>query len=342
MISTSKFQTLKYVFLLTAVPQFLIIAMFSTIAYFGHMFNVTNIAGVFLLASALFVAMLFGFVCVSIFTQNYGLSIFSISRNHFNPGDYQSTITEVSFIERKTFFGQSNIEVRTHEKPGGAPIIISALLAIVIALTGIIKFVIEAVRVILSDERQGAWEGCREALADDIETDGVFEFFKVPIIVGASFIVAWIIFFLIIVGSKIKHNPDKIDFEIIEQTEFENEYHHYYAFDIQVKNRGKGKITNIGLNICFMDKDGNLLYEETKYIDTMNLDKNKYFIAKNEHSVFEFKLYEWDNDSEGKRYIFEQGLDNVEISIDLIKVEYKDEIILDLPEEEMIILKPIK
>ena len=59
MINTSKFKTLKYVFLLTAVPQFLIIAMFSSIAYFAHIFNVSNITGVFLIGAALFVAMLF-------------------------------------------------------------------------------------------------------------------------------------------------------------------------------------------------------------------------------------------------------------------------------------------
>lgn len=341
MISKSKFQTLQYVFLLTAVPQILIIGMFSTIACFAHIFNVTNIAGVFLLASALFVAMLFGFVCVSIFTQNYGLSIFSISRNYFNPGDYQSTIKEVSFVEHKTFFGKRSIEVRTHEKPGGAPIIISALLAIVIALTGIIKFVIETIRVILSDERQGAWEGCREDLVEDIEIEGVFQFFKVPIIVIGSFIVSWFLVLLMITGSKIKHNPDKIDFEIIECTETGEVDDRELAFDIEITNRGRGKISDIGLTIYFKDKNGNLLYEKTMHIDTMNRDKWKYFISKNERSQFEFKLFESAMDEKSK-YIFDQGLDNVEISIDLITVEYKDEIVLDLPEEEMIILKPIK
>ena len=88
MVEKSKFGTLLYVFLLTAVPQLVVLSLLGSVAYFAYWFGVHNSTVHALVGVVAFIAMLFGFLCVALFTKNYGLSLFAPTRRGFDVNQY--------------------------------------------------------------------------------------------------------------------------------------------------------------------------------------------------------------------------------------------------------------
>ena len=167
MVEKSKFGTLLYVFLLTAVPQLVVLSLLGSVAYFAYWFGVHNSTVHALVGVVAFIAMLFGFLCVALFTKNYGLSLFAPTRRGFDVNQYHGEPIkkiDYSYGRKSLITGKRSIYVREREVPSGGPLVVTALMSIVIGITGIFKFIIEGVRVCFSDERQAEWEGCRKYL----------------------------------------------------------------------------------------------------------------------------------------------------------------------------------
>ena len=148
------------------------------------------------------------------------MSIFSLTRKNFDVNDYHGDPIkkyEYRTGRRNTFTGKRPIYVIEKEEASGGPLLVTAIISIIIGFTGIFKFILEAVRVMLSDQRQAEWEGCREFLIEKINEEGKIKFFNVPIIVLGVFLISWVICIGASTVDKIIYDPGNINIEINEK-----------------------------------------------------------------------------------------------------------------------------
>lgn len=348
MIERSKLETIGYVFLLTAVPQLAVWAVFCSTCQFAYLFSVHGSMIYTLIGMVSFIAMLFAFLCVAIFSKNYGMSIFSSSRKNFDVNDYHGdSIKKYEYRtgRRNTFTGKRPIYVIEKEEASGGPLLVTAIISIIIGFTGIIKFIIETVRVVFSDQRQAEWEGCREYLKEKIDEEGKIKFFNVPIIVLAVFIISWVICITASVAGKIIYNPNNINIEISEKINSENNSRRIHVlFDGQITNEGSSKIEGLNLCVYIKDKEGNILVRDDEiYIKVpfSTVSPPDDLLEKDESWDFTLSFYS-DPENTIAQDLWNTPLDDLEISIDLIHVDYEHDIEMPFPEEEIVVIKPIK
>ncbi len=246
MVEKSKLETLLYVFLLTAVPQFVVLSLLGSVAYFAYWFGAHNSTVHAFVGVVAFIAILFGFLCVALFTKNYGLSLFSPTRWDFDVNQYHGEPIkkiDYSYGPKNLFTGKRSIYVREREVPSGGHLLVTALMSIIIGITGIFKFIIEGVRIYHSDDRQAEWEGCRKYLTDKMDEEGKLHFFKLPIVIAGVFIVSWVISLPTGAAFTEKYNPKHIEFEITKKYNSENNNMRVHIlFYGTVTNNGSGKI----------------------------------------------------------------------------------------------------
>lgn len=347
MIKVSKLSTLAYVFLLTVVPQLVVWAALGSVCYFAYCFTTYNssIHGIF--GAGAFVAMLFAFLCVAIFSKCYGLSLFAKTRKDFNVNQYRGEPIEkieYRFGRKNTFTGKRSIYVHKREEPTGGPLLVTALMSIVIGLTGIFKFVIEAVRVCLSDDRRAEWEGCREYLIEKRDAEGAKQFFKTPAIVAIVFLLVWAICLPSALAMKNKYSPEYISFEITEKRNSENNSTSInILYDGEIINTGKAKIKQIEGHIYFRDRDGNLLYEDDRIVINVPFSipsPPDDYLEKDERWGISLSVLTASGNAGGQE-IWDSNLGDVEISMDVTEIWYKGDKFIEFPDEEIIIIKPI-
>lgn len=347
MVKASKISTLAYVFLLTVVPQLVVWAALGSVLYFAYYFAMYNssIHGIF--GAGAFVAMLFAFLCVAIFCKSYGLSLFAKTRRDFDVNQYHGEPIEkieYRFGRKNTFTGERSVYVHKREEPTGGPLLVTALMSIVIGLTGIFKFIIEGIRVCLSDDRQAEWEGCREYLIEKRDAEGTKKFFKTPIIVGLAFLLVWAICLPSAMIIKGKYSPEHISFEITEKRNSENNSMRVHVlYDGEVINTGKAKIKQIEGHIYFRDRDGNLLFEDDRVVINVPFSvpsPDDDYLEKNERWEVSFSVLTAQGD-EGGQKIWDSDFGDVEISMDVTEISYKGDKFIEFPDEDIIIIKPI-
>ncbi len=349
MIEKSKLETLLYVFLLTAVPQLVVLALFGSVFYFAYWFGVYNSTAHALVGAVAFIAMLFGFLCVAIFTKNYGLSLFAATRKDFDVNQYHGEPIkkiDYSYGSKNLFTGKRSIYVREREVPSGGPLLVTALMSILIGFTGIFKFIIEGVRVYLSDERQAEWEGCRKYLIDEINVHGKKKFFKIPVMVALVFIISWAICLPTGVIIKEKYNPKHIKFEITEKYNSENNNIRVHTlFYGTVTNNADGKIKQIEGCVYFKDRNGIVLFEDEKIVINVPFSTTSDwddYLEKGEMWEVEIPVLSSPNDS-GAQIIWNSDINDIEIIMEVSEIHYKGDKFLDFPNnDDYLIIKSIK
>ncbi len=348
MIKASKSYTLAYVFLLTVVPQLIVWAALGSVCYFAYYFAMYNssIHGIF--GAGAFVAMLFAFLCVAIFCKNYGLSLFAKTRRDFDVNQYHGApVEKIDYrVGRKnTFTGKRSIYVYKREEPTGGPLLVTALMSIVIGLTGVFKFIIEGIRVCLSDDRQAEWEGCRKYLIEKRDAEGTKQFFKTPIMVGLVFLVIWAICLPSALVTKSKYSPEHISFEITEKYNSENNNVRIHVlYDGEIINNGSAKIEQVEGRVYFRDKNGTLLFEDDHVVINVPFSipsPSDEYLEKDERWEISLSVLTAPGDIGGE-IIWDGELDDVEISMDVTQISYKGDKFIEFPDEEILIIKPIK
>lgn len=336
--------TISYIFLLTALPQFIIIAVFFSVccwAFWTYRYGniIMTLAGI-----AGFIAMLFCFVCVSVFVSSYGQSPLVI-RSKFGGDKETPTITEIRYSpgRKNIFTGRSSIDVTTrqiHYAVGG-PIIGMTLNCILLGFTGIFQFALETFRVCYSEERKQSWEESRAYLKSKIEEEGSTKFWSAPILCAKVMLLIWAIAILCFGFSASSYSPNKLKFNITEKINSEyNNTRIHTLFSGEVQNTGSAKIKHVEGILYFKDKKGNVLYEGKAVISApLSAIGEDLFLQKNE--TWEVKLsVDAPPTDTGAQTIWNLGLEDVEIGMTVTEIAYKDNTI-DFPNGKKIRIKKI-
>lgn len=328
MHDTSKAKTVLYIFLLTVLPQFAVIAVVASVACWAYWANKYNSFLIWLPGIIGFITMLFTFVCVSVLVHAYGLSIFAKTRKEFNSENYKGApVTKIEYtVGRKdSFTGNRPVYVRTKQVSSGGPLLIMGGQALLVGMTGILKFLIETIRVCLSDNRQAEWEACREYMEQKMSGKSRVSFFQLPILCGMSIAVIWIAFCPIMMYTHAAYDPQHIEFNITEKYNSEfNNIRINILFNGEITNKGNKKIEQLEGTLYFKNRRGDVLYEgktvinapfSTRYPSDDYLEKNE---------SWEICLdIRTDPSHSGARELWDCSLEDIEISMEIREIWYK-------------------
>lgn len=344
----SKSDTVLYVLLLTVVPQIILLLLLIACLYLAYWFSRYGSFLYVVLGAVGVIAYLFACLSAAIFTKCYGLSIFAPTRKDFDVNAYSGEpIKKIDYYagRKNTFTVKRSIYVREREVPAGGPLIASAIMAVVIMATGVFKFIIEAVRVCLSDDRQSEWESCRQYLIDKRDESGAVQFFQTPIIVGIVFAVILVICFISAPFTASRYNPEHIGFNITEKenSEYNNRRIHVLFYG-EIVNNGSARVEQVEASVYFKDADGNLLYQEDEIVINVPLSipsQPDDYLSKGESWNIALSVMT-DPSDEGGHTVWESSIDDIEISMDITSIWYDGDKFIDFPEEDIVVIKPIK
>ena len=324
----SKSKTIMYIFCLTIVPQFSVIAVVASVACWAYWANKYNDFLIWLPGIIGFIAMLFTFVCVSVLVHAYGLSIFAKTRKEFNSENYKGTpVTKIEYtVGRKdTLTGNRPIYVRTKQVSSGGPLLIMGGQALLVGITGFLKFIIETIRVCLSDNRQAEWEACREYMKQKMSGKSKVSFFQLPIICGMIIALIWVSMLPIMIYMRNSYDPRNIEFNITEKDNSEfNNIRINILFNGEITNKGNKKIEQLEGTLYFKNRRGDVLYEgktvinapfSTRYPSDDYLEKNE---------SWEICLdIRTDPSHSGAWELWDCDLEDIEISMEISEIRYK-------------------
>lgn len=323
----SKIKTIGYIFIHTILSQIIVISIFSFVcwlAYLGFVKYNYN-TSIFPLLSILgFIAMMFSFICVSVFLKQFGVSVFS--RSTRIPTDIsfpQSSVTKIeySYGPESIFTGERSVYVTKKEVKTAGAVAILCFPAIIIALTGVIKFIFETLRVLFSPRRQATWDESREDLADEIFYEGTFSFFKFPLICATSLLLILAISLSSLAIINRQCNPELIQFSISEtdrETDSKGNTRIYYTGTLT--NNGSSKVKKAYGILHFKNKNDELLFT-TKMSMVVRTNAHEY-LEKGESCNFDF--YITFSQQELASYSVEDlALDDVKILFEVTSIVYK-------------------
>ncbi|MBQ9162256.1 MAG: hypothetical protein IJX74_03165 [Clostridia bacterium] len=333
----TKLQTIGYIFLHTVVMQLLVIAIFAFVAYIAYFGVAKYNDGILSIVGVLaFLAMMFSYLCISILKKSYGVSVFAKTRGTFNGTAFKSDpikTVEYSVGRRDSFTGRRKIYVREREeKGGGCAIVFLGIPAIVTGVTGIFKFVLESVRVLLSDDRQEAWEESREYYFEKMEAEGKRSFFKVPIICAVVLVIAMVISFPVVAIYEYKYSTDRIDFSIMSKENVTDQYgREFVVFGGKLKNTGDAEIEMIEGYMVFLDESGEELYRgklKFKALFSTSADYDE-FLSKDEEWETEVSLSVAESDIiDQMKYM---DLSDIKIVFEITEIHYAGDMFIDFP-----------
>ena len=85
----NKLSTIFYVFLLTVVPQIVVLGVVASIGCWAYWWGKTGSWIQMMLSLVGFIVMIFFFICISVLTHSYGLSVFSSTTRDLDAADYE-------------------------------------------------------------------------------------------------------------------------------------------------------------------------------------------------------------------------------------------------------------
>ena len=325
----NKIKTLGYIFLQTIFMQLIVVTLFGLVgclAYLG--LAKYNSIVLPLLGVVAFIVMEFAFICISIFVKSYGVSCFSKSKGQFNgsiTNNGTTTRIEYSYGPKNIITGRRSIIVRKREESGGGCLLLLGFPAIVIGITGIIKFIIEALRVLCSDERQMAWEESREYLIEKMKEDGKAAFFQIPIICGGLTLLLIIICVPVSLATAHRYSPDRIQIAFCEK---ENRLDRYgnasIYYEGTITNKGSAKVEQVEGILHLKSNDGATLLSKKLVINvpftTPSPPDNH--LEKNESWDFAFEIRLSQEDVSAAQ-LWDAELDEVEVIFEVSSIRYK-------------------
>ena len=323
-MKNKKIKTISYIFLHTVVLQFIVIGILlavNAMAFFGLVQYSNGIVA--LLGAAGFIVMLFAFLAISIFTTNFGVSIFSKKHGNYNGADNTPPTyeTHYSLGRKSTLTGKREIIATKKEKKGSpGKLIVAGFHAFIIGLTGIFKFMIETVRVLSSDERQAAWENGRMRLNNQKASMGSASFhsFSRKCAIWMAIILA--IAIPLMIFTAYQYHPNRLEFTITEKDNSENNNQRIHVlFDGTLENHGFFKVKQVEGVLVVKDKSGEILYENKIVIQNDLSDLS--FLNRNDCLDISLDVLSAAKDP-GASIIWDAPLEELEISMRVSKIDY--------------------
>ncbi len=325
----NKIKTIGYIFIQTVFMQLIVVALFGMVcclAYFGlAKYN----AGVLsLLGVVAFIVMEFAFICISIFIKSYGVSCFSKSRGYFDGSahsDGTTTKIEYSYGPKNIITGKRSIIVTEKKESGGGCLLVLGFPAILIGFTGCIKFLFESLRVLLSDERQMAWEESREYLIKKMNDAGKAAFFQVPIICAVLTVLLVAICTPVTIATAYRYSPHHIKIEFTEKENILNNYGNAsICYEGIITNKGAAKVEQVEGILHLKNKNGDILLSKKLVINapfTIPSPPDNH-LEKNESWDFVFELL-LSSDVANAVQLWDTELDDMEITYEVSSIRYK-------------------
>ncbi|MBE6531501.1 MAG: hypothetical protein E7679_05395 [Ruminococcaceae bacterium] len=330
----NKFSTILYIFLLTVVPQAVVLCVVASVGCWAYWWYKTQNWLQMMLSLVGFITMIFFFICVSVFVHSYGLSVFSSTTKDLNASDYEGKpVKEYSLRvgRRNTLTGKTPIYVKERERRRNGLLVMVGFHAIIVGLTGVFKFVIESLRVSFSRRRQADWETCREDIQDKILGEGVFGFFKMPIICTMIFCILWATLGGLTWGFESKYSHENIDIEITEISQGElNGMRASVSLKAKVTNNSKEKIDYAKGTLYIKDAKGDLLFQCKLTIQLPFNHPNGEFMEKSQTYELSWNL-NGDPNNEGMMTLYNSELEDLEISFAFQEIKYGEKTLLSDP-----------
>ncbi len=255
-----KLKTIGKIFLLTIGVQIIVGGSIASVAYWGYKLEHLSIISM-LLAIAGSIALLFLYLCAAVMIDNYMPSVFGLFgsfKGGFTGGEGG---TEV-FIRKgrtSTLTGETQYHVETRKAPGGGVFIIAAIKALFFCAFAPIRFVVESIVVLLSNDRQYAWDNSFDSFKGAMN----WEDMKVPAISLSVILVSWLVIApnLFIVNDK--YNADDIEITLNGISDMEYDYSRGIEFtvDLSIRNNAKAPIEHISTYIYLKNKNGDIVYK---------------------------------------------------------------------------------
>ena len=272
----SKLGTIGKIALLTVVPQIIMLAAFASVGYWSYKIEYFSLFPT-LVAILGSVALLLLCCCAGLFVDMYSPSLFGSRRD-------SSILSSSAEDNRKVFVyrqgprssltGQRKVYVEERKASGGGNIIIGVIKSLFICAFGTVRFVIEVIRIYLSEERQNEWDESNSELCNNIAAEGIVGFFKLPAICVSVILVGWIFILPTIINLNTSYNPGNIEFNAKEMTDFAYREDVGVEFNVEcsVKNGGKGKIRHINAYFYVENERGDIVAEWSDTIKAVSCD----------------------------------------------------------------------
>ena len=342
-IKYTKLQTIVYIFLHTVAMQLILMLTVSFVgflSYFG--LNKYNSTILTILGIVAFLVMIFIFVCVSVFTKSYGVSVFAKTRREFigsAPDTGTAKRLDYYYSRRNSFTGRRSIIFREREEKTGCNAILF-LPALLVLCTGILKFALESARVLMSESRQTAWEESRAFMRERMEQEE--NFFAFPKICAISLVVIMIVSIPVSAVVFKQYDPSYIAFEITEKQNAEsNGQRANIIFYGTVEKSGGKDIRAIEGIVYFKNRSGDILFEQKNHISvpfSTTSRENDYLEYSEKWDItFDLRL---DTDDQRALQLCSYELKDIEIVMEVTEIEYKGDRFVEFT-NEFIVIKAI-
>lgn len=328
-MEVSKRKTIGYIFLHTVFLQLILLAILGFVcfvAYFG--INKYNSGILILLGVVAFIVMEFSFLCASVFIKSYGVSFFARTRGSFNGQlNADTTMTRIDYTlgPKNIFTGKRSIYVKERKVQSSGCLLLLGLPAIIIALTGIFKFVLESLRVCLSKKRQAAWEESREYLSQKIEEEGRAKFFQLPTVCAILMAILVALCLPITAVTAHHYSPQHIEIKFDEKINVTDKYNNsFIACSGSLTNKGNTKIEHVEGVLHFREKGGKEIFSvkmSVKPSYTTQGPRND-ILEKEDTWNFAFEL-KISRDDSGAIRLWELELEDMEIVFEVISIRYQ-------------------
>ncbi len=348
MNNKEKLETIKKIFLLTVVPQIIMLAALGSIAYWAYHIDYLNVFSSIISVLGC-IAFLLLACCAGLFVDNYTPSFFG-SRSHEDFGAGPDTRTKQIIYRmgpKSSLTGQRKVYVEERKSSGGANIIIGVIKSLWLCVFGTIRFIIETFRICISENRKAEWDDAYDEFGSNIKSDGVFDFFKFPAICFLVIILGWICILPNIIKLKTWYNPNKIEMSANEITDFaySEDIGVEFTVDCSVINSGKGKIKHINAYFFVENEAGEVVAEWSDTIKAVfhdpsydpnweyNDSGNDELLSKDEE--WRYKFYVFVDANEFDVSEFENiDISNLKIYYDLREVRYDNDSFFNYENEE--------
>ncbi len=310
----SKANTVFYIFCVTALQQILLLAALASAIVFSQGINLNGYI-IFISLPSVF-AMFFLAFSVLIIYSNYTVSLFSRTRGELrDPGSFTTTRTDYYYGSKNLFTGNRPLYVRKREEAGAGKVAYFIIRAFLLSSIGVIHFIIETVRVLLSEERKEAWDEAHDAFCEQKEESGTWNFYKLYIIPLSVILILWIIFIPIKANYENTYTKDSLTFSISEKENFEmNAKTVTVYFHGEIENNGAEDVKFIDTEVFYKDRNGNTIASHLPYFKFVYNLQNNFTLESGKNCEFTF-VVEIERNDPYAQALWNSELDDIEISI---------------------------
>lgn len=210
-----KFKTLLYLFSVTILPQFMIVFLIGSWLLWG-IFGLIYPSLVIMMA-------IIGFVPIVLIIANMAVVVYAARvpwipprKDKFDSDLFKGhsyTVTDVK-ISRPDSFGRRTVHTRERQVGGNVLFFLWVFLyTVIILLLGTLKFIPEAILILVSEKRRLAWEDSKRYVAGGISANAQ----KTFLIGGIMMIVLWIVACPLMIRDNYAYAPERFVFTVTEK-----------------------------------------------------------------------------------------------------------------------------